>query len=157
MHLHPSRPAANGAQNFTNKVNWSTEVLRRQRMLTRTRAATANVGDFAAVDSNCYIQRKRNGKISTVRGKTIAAWILFIGVSALTYLVYATLWDARWYFLYLSIFGLLACALAFHLLRQTGLRFWPVAGVTIVLLIGQWWVVQRLINRLFFHFSGFAP
>jgi hypothetical protein len=92
-----------------------------------------------------------------VRGKTIAAWILFIGVSALTYLVYATLWDARWYFLYLSIFGLLACALAFHLLRQTGLRFWPVAGVTIVLLIGQWWVVQRLINRLFFHFSGFAP
>jgi hypothetical protein len=61
-----------------------------------------------------------------VRGKTIAAWILFIGVSALTYLVYATLWDARWYFLYLSIFGLLACALAFHLLRQTGLRFWPV-------------------------------
>lgn len=31
------RRAANGAQNFTNKVNWSTEVLRRQRMLTRMR------------------------------------------------------------------------------------------------------------------------
>jgi hypothetical protein len=33
----------------------------------------------------------------------------------------------------------------------------PIAGVAIGLLIGQWWFFQRLINRLFFHFSGFAP
>lgn len=87
----------------------------------------------------------------------IKLWGPFVCASCLTFLAYRTLWDTGSYFAYLSLLGVLSVLLAARLLFQTGAKVWPMAGVVTGLLVGQWWFVQSLINRLFFRFSGFAP
>lgn len=87
----------------------------------------------------------------------VKLWGAFAGASCLTYLVYRTQASTNWYFTYLTLLGVLSILLAARLLFQTGRKGWPVAGVVTGVLVGQWWLVQRIINRLFFHFSGFAP
>ena len=79
---------------------------------------------------------------------------MFGGLSTFTHIAYATLAGTLWYFCYLSVFGVITCALATNIVRGTGCRFQPLFCVMLILLIGQWWIVQRVINRLFFHFAG---
>lgn len=89
--------------------------------------------------------------------RQVKLWGAFACASCITFLVYKTLASTDWYFVYLSFLGMLSVLLAARLLFQTGTKVWPMAAVVTGLLVSQWWFVQRLINRLFFYFSGFAP
>ena len=96
-------------------------------------------------------------KITYMTLPHLKLWGAFAGASCLTFLVYKTQWSTDWYLAYLALLGVLSILLAARLLVQPGENGWPEAGVVTGLLIGQWWLVQRLINRLFFYFAGFAP
>jgi hypothetical protein len=87
----------------------------------------------------------------------VKLWGPFACASCLTILASKTLWSTSSYYTYLSLLGVMSVLLAARLLFQTGTKVWPMAGVVTGLLVGQWWFVQSLINRLFFRFSGFAP
>lgn len=87
----------------------------------------------------------------------VKPWVPFVFASVLTFLVYKTLWASDWYYAYLSLLGVLSAVMAARLFLQTGIERWPVAGVTIGLLFGQWWLVEALILRAFWRINGFAP
>jgi hypothetical protein len=87
----------------------------------------------------------------------VRLWAPFTCASLLTFVAYKTLWATQWYWVFLSLLGLLNCGLSALVLRKTGLKYWPILGVAVGLLLGQWWLVQMLILGLFFCVGGFAP
>ena len=87
----------------------------------------------------------------------VMVWALFASASLLTFCAYKTLWDTEWYRVFLSFLGILSGGLGVILLRQTGLKLLPLAGVAIGLLVGQWWLVQALVLQLSWRIGGFAP
>jgi hypothetical protein len=89
--------------------------------------------------------------------KSLRLWGPFVCASLLTFLAYKTFWAAERYYLFLSLLGILSCFFAVMVLKRTGRTWSAVAGVTIGLLIGQWWFVENLILRAFWRFGGFAP
>jgi hypothetical protein len=84
-------------------------------------------------------------------------WVAFFGASLLTVVVYRFLWSTAAYYLILSLLGVTSCLVAFLIMRKTGSKVWPIAAVTVGLLIGQWWFVENVVLRTFWHFGGFAP
>lgn len=84
-------------------------------------------------------------------------WALFACASVLTWVAYKTLWAAEWYLAWLSLLGVLNAGLAIGVLKQTGLKFLPMTGVIVGLLLGQWWLVQFVILQIFWRVGGFAP
>lgn len=87
----------------------------------------------------------------------VTLWAPFACACLLTFVAYKTLWATQWYWTFLSLLGVLSCLLAFRVLKKTGLKWWSIASVTIGLLMGQWWFVERLILRIFWQLNGFAP
>lgn len=87
----------------------------------------------------------------------VTRYVPFAFASVFTGLAYATLWATEGYWLYLSLLGALSAVFATMILRQTGLKLLPTLLVAVGLLVGQWWLVQILILRLSWNFSGFAP
>ena len=59
----------------------------------------------------------------------LALWAPFVGASMLTLLAHKTLWATAWYWVYLSLLGILSGVLAARVLFQTGLKRWPIVGV----------------------------
>lgn len=87
----------------------------------------------------------------------LVLWPAFTFASVLTFLASKTLWATGWYWACLSMLGVLCGVLAANVLHKTGLKFWPIVGVTTGLLVGQWWFVQALILRISWMSTGFAP
>jgi len=87
----------------------------------------------------------------------IIIWGPFAASSLLTLLVYGTLWSEKWYWVCLSILGIICCVLAVRILIMTGLRAWPVVGIFFGLLIGQWWLVELIVVQILWYMGGFAP
>lgn len=88
---------------------------------------------------------------------TINLWSPFVVVSALTLSVYMTLWESKWYWVALSMLGLLSMMLGARILASTGLRRLPVAGVFIGLFLGQWWFVEAAGMQIIWRVNGIAP
>lgn len=84
-------------------------------------------------------------------------WAPFAIASALTFLVYRSLWALEWYWTVLSLLGGVCGILAIRILRQTGLHPWPILGVVVGLLVGQWWFIQTMVLQLLWRSNGFAP
>lgn len=89
--------------------------------------------------------------------KSLRLWGGFVCASLLTVWTYKTFWAAERYYLFLSLLGILSCFFAITVLKKTGPKWGAVAGVTIGLLVGQWWFVENLILRAFWRFGGVAP
>ena len=84
-------------------------------------------------------------------------WGPFAGSSILTAVVYETLWSTEWYWVYLSLLGILSVALAGIILFQTGMKRWPIIIVSLGLLCGQFWYVKRLITLALWSIGEHAP
>lgn len=87
----------------------------------------------------------------------LSLWAPFAVSSSLTLLVYTTLWAAAWYWVLLSLLGILSGILAARVLAHTGLRRWPVIGVAAGLFLGQWWLVEAVTMQALWSIKGFAP
>ena len=83
--------------------------------------------------------------------------MLFVVASMLTFLAYKVLWATEWYWGYLSVLGIISATLAIRFLIQKGLKLWPVVGVILGLMIGQWWLVEALILQVTWSLNGFVP
>ncbi len=88
---------------------------------------------------------------------TALVWVPFALSSLGTSIAYRTLWRTEWYWIYLSLLGVLSLFFAALVLKRCGFKFLPLAGVIVGLLLGQWWFIQSVILQMFWHFSGFAP
>jgi hypothetical protein len=84
-------------------------------------------------------------------------WVPFALSSALTLLVYATLWHANWYWSLLSLLGALSVVCGLRALQQTDWSLPAIAGVVTALLFGQWWLVEMLLSQLAWRATGLAP
>ena len=88
----------------------------------------------------------------------LALWAPFAIASLLTSIVYTTLWTIGWYWVLLSLLGVLSGILAARILVHTGPpRRWSVAGVTVGLILGQWWFIEFGAMQIVWSIRGFAP
>lgn len=90
------------------------------------------------------------------KSSTVSAWAPFIIASLLTIVVHETLWAKEQYWYFLSILGVVSVALGGRVLRQTGLKNWPVIGVVLGLITGQWWFIEFATMQVLWTFNGFV-
>ena len=84
-------------------------------------------------------------------------WGPFLVISFLTLLVS---WKLTWidsYFWVLTVLGLLSAICAARVLRHTGLTLRSVAYVAVILVVGQWWLIQLVAVYIIWTIRGFAP
>jgi hypothetical protein len=84
-------------------------------------------------------------------------WAPFAISSVLTSLVYTTLWAFGWYWILLTLLGILSGILAARIFLRTGLRRSSVVGVAFGLVVGQWWFIEFVAMQMLWRIRGFAP
>jgi hypothetical protein len=87
----------------------------------------------------------------------IETWVGFGLVSLASLVAYKTAWAASFYWLLLSCLAVVAVVMGLVVLRQTGVRPWPLVAVVGGLVVGQWWLIQWLLIVAFGKLRGFAP
>lgn len=84
-------------------------------------------------------------------------WAPFAISSLLTTIVYVTLWTLGWYWVLLSLLGILSGVFAARIFVHIGSRRSSVIGVSFGLLVGQWWFIEFMATQMLWRIGGFAP
>ncbi|VWX55468.1 conserved membrane hypothetical protein [Burkholderiales bacterium 8X] len=87
----------------------------------------------------------------------LSLWAWFVAASLATVAATHTLWAFAWYRGYLTALAIVSLLLAVLVIRKTGIRPWPVAGIAIGLGVGQWWLLQSMLLALVWRSNGFGP
>ena len=91
----------------------------------------------------------------TTTGRNIV-WIVFGLTSILTWVVYLKLWMMPSYHVLLALLGVASVCLGLWL-ATTHFVWRSVLLVVIGLVIGQWWLLERLVVQILWKFKGMAP
>lgn len=84
-------------------------------------------------------------------------WFPFVAASVLSVVVYVRLWMTPWYGLLLVLLGVVSFVSAARVILHCGCRFWPLLAIAVGLVVGQWWLIERLLVWALWSISGFAP
>jgi hypothetical protein len=84
-------------------------------------------------------------------------WSAFIATTLITWIVYLNAWMTGSYFLFLVLLGIVAFSLAVMILIRTKFSWRIALFVALILLVGQWWMIEAIVAQLSFGRSGFAP
>ena len=87
----------------------------------------------------------------------IGTWVGFALVSLASLVAYKTAWSTSFYWVLLSGLAVIAVVMGLVVLRQTGVKPWPLVAVIGGLIVGQWWFIQWLLIVVFGKLRGFAP
>lgn len=84
-------------------------------------------------------------------------WVAFWLIAVLTWIVYSSLWMKGWYYLALSMLGIISLFLAIGILITKGRTYRSITLIVLGLVIGQWWIIETLAMIAFGKIKGFAP
>ena len=84
-------------------------------------------------------------------------WLLFWGLNAVSWIAFRTLWMTDQYELILGVLSLAAIAVTVVVAIRSKFEISAVALLLCGLLVGQWWLVQKVLMRAYWTIGRFAP
>lgn len=84
-------------------------------------------------------------------------WPVYALFALLTWFIYSGVWMVALYYLTLSVMGIVSAGLAFCILKEHRFALRPAVLVVLVLVVGQWWLIEFLTVQLLWSIKGFAP
>jgi len=89
--------------------------------------------------------------------RKIIIGLFFVLMAILTWLVYANLWMMSLYHMILLLFGIISFCLGLWFVVSNRFSWRSIMFAFIVLLIGQWWLVEQLFVKITWGLKGMAP
>lgn len=87
-------------------------------------------------------------------GSSALQWSVLVLLAMATWLAYSQLWMIGPYYSTLTVLGAISAAVAMWIIRRSARRLGVLFLAGLVLLVGQWWLVEMVLVQLLWRLSG---